>query len=335
MGLEAFRRIQCGKESTRGTEVAGDTILAGTLTMTPQIEWHSPVDERNSLAEFRRSVAVAHNASLRFTGDASYEQILQFLAMTLKGGVTPSTPSGIVRDWTFTPSLTAANTQDSFTFEYGDNIDEWTSTFVVARSMELGFSMGEVVSLSADLFGRWADNKAAATGVGQPTINEVISDGARLSIDTTWANLGTTAFASELVGGSIRLNSGLTPVRYADGLDSDGRATFTTVAENKRSHSMDLDILTTANGVAQVHDAWRDNTDRAIRISFSAANNSIATSYNYYIEVDMFGRFTSDPELYGSRDGENLMRMTFTSFDDGQSTPHDVQVKVRTTPTGI
>lgn len=336
MSLVAFRRIQVGLESTRGTLVAADTILNGTMTMTPEVLWHRPVDERNSLAEFRRSVAVAHNASMRFQGDASYEQILQFLSMALRGAITPTTPSTATnaRDWTFTPSLTAVNTQDAFTFEYGDNTQEFESGFVVATSMELGLSLGGPVSLTADLIGRFPQ-KATFTGSlsEATTYNEVVSDGARLFIDTTWANAGTTEFNTTLAGGTIRLNSGIVPVRYADGLDTNGEATFSTVIENKRSHTMDLDIIVGTNGIAQVYDAYVAGTDRSIRIVIDAAADSIESSFNHELEIDMFGRFTSEPELFGERDGEDMFRVTFTSHDDGSG--NELTVRVRNDETAI
>ena len=56
MALEALRRIQAGREATaaQGTAVVADKVWIGTLTMTPNITFHRPVDERQSLAEFRR-----------------------------------------------------------------------------------------------------------------------------------------------------------------------------------------------------------------------------------------------------------------------------------------
>jgi hypothetical protein len=333
MGSTAFRRIQIGLESTRGTAVAADTVLYGTMTMTPEVVYHRPVDEINSIAEFRRSVATQHNATMRFQGDALFEQIIQFLSMTLRGGISTTTPGTASRDWTFTPNIASANTQDSFTFEYGDNTQEWESAFVICSSMELQITMGEVVQLSADMFGRFAAKSSFTGSLAEGVVNEVLADGARIFINTAWGDVGNTEFNTILAGGTIRLNSGVVPVRYADGLDTNGNATFSTVVENRRSHSMDLDIIANANGVAQVYDAFVANTNRAIRIVFDLAANSIESGYNHELEIDMFGKFTSPPELFGERDGENIMRVTFTSHDDGSG--NEVKVRVRNSVTAI
>lgn len=336
MALVAFRRIQVGLETTRGTLVAADTVLNGTMTMTPEVIHHRPVDENNSLAEFRRSIPVAHNATIRFQGDASYEQILQFLSMTLKGSISPTTPSTATnaRDWAFTPSQTASNAHDSFTFEYGDNTQEFESAFVVATGMELGLALGGVVSLTADLIGRFPQKSSFTGSLAEPTTyNEVIGDGAKFYIDTTWANAGNTEFAAILAGGTIRLNSGLVAVRYADGLDAQNQATFSTVIENRKSHTLDLDIIISSDSITQVYDAYVAGTDRSIRIVFDTAADSIESGFNHELEIDMFGRFTSPPELFGERDGEDMVRVTFTSHEDVSG--NELSVRVRNDETAI
>ena len=155
MSLEAFRRIQIGVESVRGSAVAATKKLIGTLTMTPEAIFHRPVDERNSLAEFFREIEVARRSSLRFEGDATYEQLIDFLSMSMKGSITPTTPGGGTdsRDWTFTPNLTTKNVQDSYTIEYGDDTQEFETKFSLVENLELAIAMNEAVVLRADMFG--------------------------------------------------------------------------------------------------------------------------------------------------------------------------------------
>ena len=83
MALSALRKILIGKETSKGTEVNADTTLIGTLSVTPSINWHRPMDERGSLAEYHRHVKASQSASLRYSGDASYDQlsILSYLCL--------------------------------------------------------------------------------------------------------------------------------------------------------------------------------------------------------------------------------------------------------------
>jgi hypothetical protein len=272
---------------------------------------------------------------LRYQGDATFEQIIDFLAMTLVGGVTPTTPGGgtLPRDWTFTPDLEAANIQDSYTFEYGDDTQAWESAFVTCVSMDLGINLGAVVSLGAELVGRFAEKTTFTGSLTDPSVEEVVGDGARFFLDTSWAGIGGTEYDAMLAGGSIRLNSGLVPVRYADGLDSNGRANFSTLIENKRSHGMDLDLIISSDMITNVYDKFASGTSAAIRIVFDLAANSIETSFNHELEIDMFGKFEGEPEIFGERDGENLVRMQFVSYDDGNG--NELTVRVRNSLTAL
>jgi len=326
MGLVAQRRFQMGKEAVRGTEVDADVVGIGSLSMTPTIQYHRPMDERKSLAEYRRSVATAHGCTLQYSGDLSYNQIPYWLSMLLRGGVVP-TGENNPKEWIFQPLLTASNAHDSYTMEYGDNQQQWTVPFVVAQSMDIGIRFGEAASLSVGMFGHHPIKKVETAGVSEGDLEEVISDACKLYIDDTWAAVGTTLRSTEMGGGSIRLASGLTPVRYADGLDADGKANFSNVSENRRTHSIDLDVLMTSKGIEEVYDAWAGNEFKAVRLSFDGAE--FENGHNYELEVDMFGKFTSDPGLFGAHEGENTIRMTFMSHDNGAAVPADVRVRVK------
>jgi hypothetical protein len=334
MAIAAFRKIQIGQESTSGTEVNADVVLHGTLTITPEQTLHQPVDERGSLAQHFRDTPISHMTRLRYQGDATYEQIMHFMVMALDVEVISVPTNGSkTKDLTVTPSLVAANVQDSYTFEFGDEVSggSFTVPYVQATSVELGISMGGPVSLSAELFGHMALQKAKTASLASPVVNEILSDGARFYIDTTFANLGTTQKNAMLVGGTIRLNSGLAPVKYADGTaatavlddgDTVEVSNFSATREVKRSHSMDLDFIATTDFYAQVYNAYIRRTNRAIRLTFlqTGVDHRIeAVSPDYYrnFTIDMFGRFTSAPEIFGERDGEDMIRVTFTSYDDG------------------
>ena len=208
----ALRRIQMGQETTRGTLVAADKILLGALQYTDQRTHHSPEDEeRNSLALLHRLTELTQGTALQYTGSLIYEQILDFLAMGVKGSVTPTTPTNgvLTRDWTFTPTLAALNAQDSYTFEYGDDQQEYECGHVMAESIDLNFSMGEAATMSATLFGQ-ATAKATFTGaLTPPAVEDVVAQQVKMYLDTTWAGLGTTQLSGLLASAVIRIPTGL------------------------------------------------------------------------------------------------------------------------------
>lgn len=335
MGLEVFRKIISGKESTRGTAVTGKTILHGGFQASPEVTWHRPTDERGSLAEFKRAVATAHQCTARFQGDALYDELQIWLSMCLKGGISPTTPTNgsLTRLWTFTPSLTSANTQDAFTFEFGDPDQNWKMPFGVCRGLEFGLSMGEVVSLSADIIGQFPAKMSgfsvASVSAENDDIREVRMDSAKIYINSTWGTLGNTGFLSSLAGGSISLNSGLTPVRYASGLSS-GLANWSTVIEQRRHSTMDLDLIVSDAMITQAYDALVAGTDRAIRIQFTESDNSIETvsgGYAHELTINMFGRFDGPITLLDTRDGENMFRVSLVTHEDDSGNEMSVTLR--------
>jgi len=86
-GMRAFRKIQIGKEATRGTAVPATAKLIGTLGMkeTPTIV--RPEEDRGSLSKNYRSTLSSVLAEMAFEGDATFEQILYFLLMGVTNGI--------------------------------------------------------------------------------------------------------------------------------------------------------------------------------------------------------------------------------------------------------
>lgn len=322
MSLVAFRRIQIGKESTRGTLVAADRKLLGALTMTPDVTYHRPIEERNSLAEFRRAIATSQITRLRFDGGASYDQIINFLAMAAKGSVSGVQQGGTSAYlWTYTPSLTAKAVQDSFTFEYGDDTQEFECGFVLVENLELSIALGEVVNLRTDMFATLAAKSSFTGGLSDPTnFEEIVSDNLKVYIDGTYANLGTTQKTALVAGGRVRFATGLVPVKYADGgLD------FSGVSENKRHLEIELDLIVGSDGITE-YDAYIAATDRAIRLEWEGSQID-AAPHLYTLTIDAIGKYTSPPELFGDRDGENMMRLSFSSHEDSSGNEYSFVVK--------
>jgi len=322
----AFRRIQVGLESTRGTGVAADKKLIGSLVLTPEVMWHRPVDERNSLAEFRRSVAVGQISRFRYEADATYEQLADILSMAVKGAITPTTPGGGTdsRLWTFTPNTITKNVQDSYTFEYGDDVQAWDAAFTIIENLELAIAADEVMTIRADMFAKFAAKTTFTGAISDPTLNggEVIANGAKIFIDGTYANLGNTQQASLLAGATIRLPTGIVPVKYADGsLD------FSSVSEQRTHVELEMDLISSTAAITE-YDAYVAGTDRAIRIQITGG--IIEAAISYIFTFDIFGRYVTAPEVWGERDGENIVRMVLHSHEDssGNHFEYVVQNKV-------
>jgi len=323
---EAFRRIQIGAEATRGTLVAADKVLLGTLQMTPESTFFRPEDERNSIATHSRQVEVAQQTTFRYEGVASFEQLIYFLSMGVIGAVSPATVEVTGRVWTFLPNMSSANTPNSFSIEYGDDDQEFEAGFVVATNLEMAIAMGETMTLRADLVGREAAKSTFTGALSEPAINEIVGNKMNVWIDGTWANLGTTAKTSLVAAASIRLPTGFTPVKYAD-----GNLFFSAIAEQKRAVQLELDLVMGADAITE-YDAFKAGTARAIRLRIDGPIAVGATNYRF--DFDVFGFYDEAPQLFDSRDGENLVRLRLSSFDDKVG-PNDFQFVVTNLETTI
>ena len=56
--------------------------------------------------------------------------------------------------WTYNPNYYESNTPDSYTVEYGDNVQQYRTTYVSCRQLELSGQVGDVVQVRADLYGQ-------------------------------------------------------------------------------------------------------------------------------------------------------------------------------------
>ena len=458
MALTAFRRIQAGQETTRGTPVAANKVIGGTLTMTPTISLHSPIDERNSLAEFKRDAVVAQGCELRYEGACTYQQLLDFLAMGVKGSVIPTnvsatgakhddngvfadltnalddsdatehtfttftaaedkilvraaaifraiyvkmgtTPNatsitisavevsdgasgwvaatlikdgtsvggvsgaqtGVVEislpstwasdtvdsdvgfwvrltysgDWTasvewediytiaedsthtYTPNLSSRNNQNSYTVEYGDDSQELESDHVMASSIELGIALGDVVNLTVDMFGQFPAKSSFTASLTEDALNEVVSNKLRVYVDTSWANLGNTEVATLVAGGTVRLTTGIVPVKYADGsLD------FSDFTEQKRHMEIELEMVISTQAITE-YDAWVAQTSRYLRLEWTGPTLGGGT---HKLTIDMHGIYTENPEWFTDQDGENVIRMQLSSREDSSGNEFRVAI---------
>ena len=328
----ALRRIQCALETTRGTKLAADTIMLGALQYTDMRTWISPEDEeRNSLALLHRQTEVSKQTDIQFTGAVTYEQILQFLSMGVKGAITPTTPTNgvLTRDWTFLPSLIASNAQDSFTFEYGDDQQEYECGHVMCSQLEMSFPMGEAGSLTATLFGQGTAKSTFTGALTAPTVEDVASQDFALYVDSTWAGLGTTQKTGILANLTVRLPTGVNPQKYAD-----GSTDFSTFSEQKRAAEIELTLRSNSDGIAQ-YDNYVASTLIFVRLEATGSEiEQVTPTYDKLLRMDFAIRYTEPPTFFEDYNGHNTVVLRGRTFHDPTS-GNDMSFLVRNTQTAI
>lgn len=332
MGLEAFRKIQIGKEATRGIGVAADKKLLGLLTMDPTQGLYMPEDEeRQSLALLHRREVVSEITNMHFEGSLNFEQIIHFLAMGLGNfGSQPTTPpnGSLTRDWLFEPNLSVSNAQAAYSFEYGDDQQEYDSVFVMCTQLEFVYAMEAEMRMSAELFGR-SPTKSTFASLTDPTVEDAVSQLTKLYVDTTWAGLGGTEKSSLMAGATIRFPTGVTPTRYAD-----GSLEFSNFTEMKRAAEVEILMIHGTDGEAEF-DKYEAGTTSFLRIETTGSEiEQVTPTYDKLFRLDLAVKWTDAPQFFQSHNGENAVRMVGRTFYDPIGT-QDFNVFVRNEETGL
>lgn len=315
MPLQAFRRIQIGRESTaaKGTAVAADVVLLGNMTFTPTLALNIPEDEeRNSLSMHHRSTIVGQHTAMTFNSNVHFEELPYFLDMGINGDVSPSGgTSGQGRTWTFTKSTTSRNFQGSYTVEYGDDQQAYESPFTQAEQLEFTWAMGEPVTFSATLFGHF-ETTGPFTGSLAPsdTIETAVSNRTTLYTDTAWANLGNTTADASLVNAVVRIPTGLQRQKYAD-----GSLEFSGTVEGRYAAEVELTYVHNSSGRERFIEYEQQNL-RFIRLETLGSTFGSTGGENRTFRVDVAIKYTEPPQLFTDANGENTVVLRGTSFSD-------------------
>ena len=308
----AFRQLQIADEATPGTGVVGTSLAVGKVTVTPMATKHSPEDEDGNLAMRRRIITIARKTEMQYEADATYEQIVWLLSACLKG-TKAGTGSAADKTWAFTPNLKASNGHVTWTLTYGTPGTDrgWRSAYCLVTSMELKWEADGVLTVTADMFGRFPTRVTLASLTSSP-VNEILGNQLKVYIDNTWSTMGDTLKTSLVTAGRIRFNSGLTPAIYADGsLD------FSKATEDKRSMELELSLTDGSDSDAE-YGFYEANSLRAVRLLFEGATIG-TTSVKNSLQVDILGHYTQDPRIFDERDGENILQFRMESATDGMN----------------
>jgi hypothetical protein len=327
--VTALRRIQYGVETTRGTAVSASKRLLGRLSTTPRYELYRPDDEeRNSLGMYHRLTNVGQHSELEWAGSLTFEQVIVFLSMGVKAEAI-STPAGgtTSRDWLYEPTLTAANSQKAFTFQYGDDVQAYQYVFTMAEELEFTYAMNAVMTGRARMFARKYTQTTFTASPTLATVEDVVTNNTKLYVDTTWANLGTTEKNAVLVNATLRLPTGLTRTKYAD-----GSLNFSSFGEAKRSMEVEMTLKHSAVGRDDFLEKFDDQSLNFIRLETSGS--TIEGALTKLFRVDMAVRWHEAGALFEDMNGENIFVLRGQTYHD-PTADRDLRILVRNTQTAL
>lgn len=312
-GIRALRRIQLASEgATPGSQVTTATArLIGKLGMEQTQKYYRPDDlETSRLSSYERSHIVGEQAVMPFESDANYEQLGYILGMSVIGGVSPTGPTDDQYVWAYQPNLTAANAPDTYTIQYGDDVQAFIAGFCFSPDLEISGSLDDAVKVKANIVGQNVRQGSYTDNLSNPNpLTPVIVGTGKLTIDTSWAGLGGTPVAATLVDFSYKVTPGINPIKYID-----GNIYFSDRAESKRHVELEMTVAFNEE-IRQKFLPYITSPQSPLfyRIEFTGPLIG-ATSHNL---LDLDGCFIIDKyPTFTERDGQDIVKLNLVSIYD-------------------
>ena len=241
-----------------------------------------------------------------------FNQLQMWTNMAINQDAVPTGASPYV--WTSTWNPAVFPTVEHRTLERritdGTNHDDDEFLWATAQSLQLNYQQGDVLMMNCSGFAGGRTNSTLTAGQALPTINTNPSTLSKVWIDSTWANLGTTVVAAQVLSWDFSFTNGLRPLMSAD-----ARTDFTVDVLNDNDTAIDftMDVLVDTNAAQYSIEqtAAEALTLRAIRVEVVGAGNSDLTIS--FLAKHVQGSMYEISE----QDGLTVVRMTFQESHDG------------------
>jgi hypothetical protein len=306
--INPFRKLQVGRETTKGTLVAATRQLVGDWSYEETSERYRSAFPRGINANTGGAgVDLIKAARVSVDTELTFEEILWPLLLGVRGAVTPG-GAGDAKTWVFDPQLTVEPTLDTATVEVveGDGTTNHIARefgYAFLDEFEVEWATNEVAKLKYSLVGR-ASQPSTPTGALAPYANREEAKSALTSVylDAAGADLGDTQLTGVIRQAAFKYTSPFTPKYTLDGradLDHTGHH-FARGFKATLSLTMELD----ATGAARVA-AWRANDVVFIRVATTGSEIETGPSVYKSVIIDGAYRFTGAPAFSG--DGDNRL----------------------------
>lgn len=279
-------KLQIGKETVAGTPVAATRILYGRDPQLSRARDPRPYQFSTGTRDNVRGLTLGPaQVGGSLTLPLSSSEIIEWLLLGIKGGVTPTTPAGTVRLWAFTPS--GSGVLDSATVEWHDGARPWQAAGVRVNSLTFSGNVDGENTLAVDLFGMVMVQNALTGSLADRTPDYLEGWETSLYIDNFGATPGTTVKNGVLKNWNVQISNNLGRKYLAqNSLNASGvpigvldiTASFTFEAAAAQS-------LTEFTN-------WDAATKRLVRLEFGQ-NEVIETTYKKFVTIDLPGAWTA------------------------------------------
>lgn len=283
------RNVQIGMESSYGTVVAA----------TKRLQSANWIYKPNAMVQTYRAPGNKHNAEGRLTQDwstaklsgvPSYTEIIYYLAMLVKGGVTPSVVGTSTQKWVFAGSPNAPDVPGSATLELGDSVrgQHIAGNVLTGISMDFG---PDKTALAGDALGQLLTDPFTPT----PSLSyvpkmEIVGKDVNVYIDPTAAALGTTQQLG-IMKTTFSVANRFSPLW----LLNRANASFDSVVEDAPDFKMQLTVPANSEGMAHLTRLRSTNNSAFLRIGCLGPQTE--SGQNYLLNIDMCGYVSATNDI--------------------------------------
>jgi hypothetical protein len=301
---------QIGVETVPGTSVAANKLLQAmhiALATAAEVDMYGPSGQKYDTL----SILNREWSSGDVSGRPTYTEIVYPLSSVLTAAVI-TTPSGgtTSRDWTFTPSSTAADAPKTFTIEQGQagaGLAE-KATYMILREFGLTFSRTGGVEMTGSAIARAlvTGQTLTATPTAIPLI-PIAPGQVSVYVDDTSAALGTTKLTRDF-SAEFSIGDRYNPVWPLNAALSSYDATI----ESKPTASLKLTLGNDTVGQGFLT-TMRAGSKKFVRVE--AIGPVIETTITYKLRIDMCCLVSDAPDK-GDVDGLSTLDWTFRIAHD-------------------
>lgn len=310
-GIKALRKVQIGQEASLGgsTDIAS-TIWRGMGTLQDNRETTFPEEDIGILGGTTRSYVAMTGGEIGLEGDATFEQLPYiFNAGIYNTTATTDTGSGYIRTWTVQNASTdpiSSTDLQTLVIEGGDNNECEIMRYGFITEFNLNGNAGEALLVTATVSGREISGGQTYTaGLSIPTVETILFSKGKLYIDDSTGTIGTTLVSNTLLNADLSMTTGWQSV-----ITADGRLDFSFI--KRVADEITLQLTYEHNSIATAEKAaWRNQTERAIRLLFEGSALASSGAYTYKtLTIDLYGKYESFDAL-GDQDGNDIVVASF------------------------
>ncbi len=324
VGLKAFRTIQISNvENTPGSAEAATEVLFGEISQTYTDKvYFKPEQDRGVLTpNYEAPFQVSDAIELVMEGPL-YDRWCAFMfASAVRGNITPTQPDNVNEPlhylWTIEPGLTTNNTPDitdgidTFTIEFGDNVQSYETEFLYTTQIEISGVVNEPVQATWTTQGRQVTESAKTGALTAPAAAYFPFNLSKFSIDTSYANLGNTQKTGMLRAFTWTLETAFTPL-----FAGDGNLYFVALNEDRKMVQLELTYYRDGTNSEAAKDIWESQATTYIRIELNGDTEMDAAQGNpEYLRLDGAYKYTEWPTIE-DEEGTAVVTVNLESFYD-------------------